>query len=221
MTAALASVVKGGALDQLKSVEPPPTETRDWLDGFAIWGTTDSRPIDRPDAERQRRILEVYDALSASLHAYLRNMGLSVEEAEDTIQETFLRLARHLKSGGDDDNLRSWVFQVAHNLTMDIHRANRHARSILDPYGEMVHEPADPRIDPERMYLKKELAASLTAAMSRLTRVQRTSILLRAEGMRYLEIALLLGVSEQRVIYVVKHGRMRLAGGLRFLRLIK
>lgn len=160
---------------------------------------------------RQEQIMELYDALCLSLYGYLRSMGLSADEAEDTVQESFLRLAVHLKEGGNDDNLRSWLFQVAHNLSMDIHRASRRVGSMGDVDSEMTDEPVDQGLNPELMYLQKERVKHLEAAMSQLTPRQRGSILLWAEGLRYGEIALVLGVSEQRVIHLVKRGLMRLA----------
>ena len=161
----------------------------------------------------QERTLELYDALHLALLRYLRRLGLSMEQGEDVIQETFVRLAEHLREGGGG-NLRSWIFRVAHNLSMDIHRASQrnHRSDIYE--GRPVEEPVDPRANPEREYLQKEEAQRVNAALARLTPQQSSSLLLRAEGLRYWEIASVLKVSEQRAIHLVKRGLARLAGGV-------
>jgi RNA polymerase sigma-70 factor, ECF subfamily len=162
----------------------------------------------------QKRTLELYEQFNPSLYRYLRSLGVSSDEAEDLIQETFLRLAGHLRESNNDSNLRSWLFQVAHNLSMDVHRARRQDQSISDLDDETKDEMADPNSDPELRYLKKEQFRRLKALMATLTPQQRNSILLRAEGLRYWEIASVLGVSEQRATFLVKRGLLRLAKGL-------
>jgi len=65
----------------------------------------------------------LYDELRASLHGYLSCLGLEPQEAEDIIQETFLKLFQGLAVGMRDENLRSWIFRVAHNLTINLHKS--------------------------------------------------------------------------------------------------
>jgi RNA polymerase sigma-70 factor (ECF subfamily) len=154
--------------------------------------------------------LKMYGALSLALCRYLRGLGLTVDAAEDVAQETFLRLARCLRDGGKIGNIQAWIFQVAHNLSMDIHRAHRRSRIDFATEGEPEQEPADPNANPEWAYLQKERTRHLRLAMTRLTPRQFRSVLLRVEGLRYREIALVLGVSEQRAIHLVKRAVVRL-----------
>ncbi|MBT9333107.1 RNA polymerase sigma factor [Paracidobacterium acidisoli] len=169
---------------------------------------------ERKDSVTQRQILELYDAYNLSLYSYLRSLGVSADKAEDVIQETFLRLVHHLRDDREQENLRAWLYQVAHNLAMDIHRASNRSFSNTD-WGEAIaDEPVDPHSNPEWQYLQKEELKRVKAAIQQLTPQQRGSLLLRAEGLRYREIALVLGVSEQRAIHLVKRGLERLAEGL-------
>ncbi len=161
-----------------------------------------------------QQTLYLYDALAPKLVKFLRHLGLDREEREDVIQEVFLRLARHLKKGNSEDNLHSWVHQVAHNLAMDIHRVNQRGQEEVELEFEPKDEPVDPKANPELVYLEKERSSRLKAAMSRLTKQQHNSILLRIQGRRYREIGDLLGISEQRAIHLVKRGIQRLTGGL-------
>lgn len=169
---------------------------------------------EQEDEKRQKQIMELYDSHSSSLYKYLRTLGLVRDEAEDVIQEAFLRLASHLLEGGADSNLRSWIFQVAHNLSMDKHRGRRRSKTSNEAVDEITVEPTDPAADPEQIYLHKETIQRVNSAMTRLTPQQRNGVLLRAQGLRYMEIASVLGVSESRAIHLVKRGLMRLTGGL-------
>jgi RNA polymerase sigma-70 factor (ECF subfamily) len=154
--------------------------------------------------------VKMYDALNTALCPYLLGLGLTIDAAEDVAQETFLRLARCLRSGGKISNMQAWIFQVAHNLSMDVHRAHRRNGNDFVVYGEPEQEPADPNANPEWAYLQKERTTQLRLAMARLTPRQFRSVLLRVEGLRYREIALELGVSEQRAIHLVKRAMVRL-----------
>jgi len=161
-------------------------------------GKSPSSEVEPPhDCEQ---IVALYDAVRPALHAYLCARGLSQEHSEDIIQETFLRLVRHTTNEGTDDNLRGWVFRVAHNLSMDLHRSERrwYRGSETVPHAA-TREQVDPAPNPEQIILLIERLARLRTAFAQLTPKQRDCLLLRSTGMRYREIAVALGVSVQRV----------------------
>jgi len=148
----------------------------------------------------RRRIIELYDDIRPALNAYLCARGLSHDHSEDIIQETFLRLVRHMVDQGTDDNLRGWLFRVARNLSTDLHRSERrwYRFDEADPYPVM-RERIDPAPNPEEMILLIERLTRFRSAFAQLTPKQRECLLLRAKGMRYREIAVVLGVSVARV----------------------
>jgi RNA polymerase sigma-70 factor, ECF subfamily len=147
-------------------------------------------------AERYQRIAELYDLLKPPLYAYLWYLGMNTDQAEDIIQETFLRLVSCRVDASKKNNLRAWIFRVAHNLSMDIHRAQRRwsLRNDDEPRS-VIRERIDPAPSPERQILLEERMRRL----AQLTSKQRRCVSLRAEGYRYREIAITLGVSVQRV----------------------
>jgi len=156
------------------------------------------------DASRQwatgEDIIQLYDHLRPSLEAYLGSRGLDRGHSEDVIQEVFLRLVRHTIKRGARANLKAWVFRVAHNLSMDYHRSKkrRHHGNETETLF-LLRERADPAPDPEQKIILLERARRLREAMAQLTPRQRRALLLRAKGLRYQEIAILMGVSVQRV----------------------
>lgn len=151
-------------------------------------------------ATSRQRIIELYDNLRPSLHAYLGTLGVSPDQAEDVIQETFLRLVRFRFEPGSQDNLRAWLFRVAHNLSMDVHRFQRRwSHNNHEQCHTVIRHRADPAPTPEQQVLLDERKRRVESAFAQLTPKQRQCVLLRAEGFRYREIATTLGVSVQRV----------------------
>src|SRR5713101_2662733 len=67
----------------------------------------------------EERILELFDTLRVPIYRYLLCLNVCPQEAEEIIQETFLRLFKHLHSGGGDNNLQAWIFRVAHNMALN------------------------------------------------------------------------------------------------------
>lgn len=147
-------------------------------------------------AEGRERVAELYDLLKPPLYAYLWYLGMNTDQAEDVIQDTFLRLVSSRFDPDGQDNLRAWIFRVARNLSMDIHRAQRRwSRRCDDEPHTVIRDRIDPAPSPEQQVLFGERLRRFAD----LTPKQRQCVLLRAEGFRYREIAATLGVSVQRV----------------------
>jgi RNA polymerase sigma-70 factor (ECF subfamily) len=166
------------------------------------------------DYGQRKRINDLYERLQAPLTAYLRRLDVSVEDCEDIIHESFLRLITHLLVGAPEVNLRGWLFQVTYNLSIDIHRENRHffALSLDESEGlSGKEEPVDTAADPQENAIREEMHRRLSTAVAQLTQQQKKCLLLRAEGMRYREIASVLGVSIQRVAKILEQGTAYLA----------
>lgn len=118
------------------------------------------------------------------LERYLICSGMVRDDAVDIVQDTFLRLHQHLLGGGARDNLRAWVFRVAHNAALNRRKSGAWRFSAaIDEAPEVIE-----RADPERLLFRKERFRRLHAAMKELPAVERDCVLLRSEGLRYREI---------------------------------
>jgi len=160
-----------------------------------IFGQEDQRTLDL-----QQRITQMYDELREPVYRYLLCRSATPIDADDVVQETFLRLYRHLNAGGKEDNLRGWIFRVAHNLS--INQVKRHSHLFSPaPGGEAELEiaQADPGPSPEELLLRREKMAHVHAAICTLSEQQQQCLYLRAEGFRYREIAEILGVTMSTV----------------------
>jgi RNA polymerase sigma-70 factor, ECF subfamily len=91
----------------------------------------------------------VFASLGSAVHGYLRAAG--ADDCEDVLSEVFLRVARGVgRFRGGDDDLRRWVFTIAHNCLMDEHRRHRRQRlfvrrlATVEPTVPAPNEPFDP-----------------------------------------------------------------------------
>jgi RNA polymerase sigma-70 factor, ECF subfamily len=142
-----------------------------------------------PPVTLEEEVTDLFEQLRDPLFRYLLSFGLSVEDGEEVIQEVFLALFQHLKSGKPRDNLRGWVFRVGHNLALKLRR--RHGGRSTQADGGA----ADGNPDPEQQALYNQRQRRMSAVIRALPRQDRECLALRAEGIRYREIAEILGVS--------------------------
>jgi RNA polymerase sigma-70 factor (ECF subfamily) len=171
----------------------------------------DSIPLVLPLSRLVARTSEaatLYSELRQPLLRYLVCLGLSTDEAQDVVQDAFLGLQRHLASGGSHENIRGWVFRVAHN----------EARNRQNSYHRRFVEPLDAEVDfvangatPEKAVLEKEKYRRLGKAIGALNASERECLLLRAGGLRYRGIGEVLGMATSTVAATVERAIKKLA----------
>ena len=144
-------------------------------------------------AEAQEIVLSLFDAHRVGVHRYVRALGVTDRDGDDVVQEVFLALFDHVARGRDRSNLRGWVFRVAHNLALR-HRAREGRRRRLLAQIE-PRSRFDSASTPEDRYATGERQARLLAVVDSLPARDRRCLQLRAEGLRYREIARVLGIS--------------------------
>lgn len=156
--------------------------------------------------------LRCFDEWHESLRRYLMCAGSRAEDADDAVQETFLRLHQHLAKGGDRSNLCGWIFQVARNYVRDQRKSVRHQRTVgWDEVLTSESGLADPGRTPECRALDAERSRRLHEAIARLPESQRECMLLRASGLRYREIGAVLGINTSSVGAAVSRATARLS----------
>ena len=171
----------------------------------------DSWPLALPLPRWAAGSLEVttlYQELRKPLLRYLVCLGLSADEAQDVVHDAFVRLQRHFADGGAQDNLRGWLFRVAHNQARN-RQASYHRR-----FGEPLADGAEfqaRQASPEQSLLERERFRRLSLAMRELGESERNCLLLRAEGLRYREIAEVLGMATSTVADTVERAIRKLA----------
>lgn len=173
---------------------------------------------ERKQSPHRSQVIELFRELRLPLYGYLIGVGMQPHDAEDVIQETFLRLHQQLAQGTKINDPRPWAFRVAHNLSMNLHRSSR--RFISESESDNANEETVPldspdyRPTPEDHYLQKELVQRLDAGMARLTEQQSQCLQLRVEGLKYREIANVMGIGVSSVAELIQRAIIRLTGEL-------
>ncbi|MBH1833244.1 RNA polymerase sigma factor [Stenotrophomonas muris] len=130
------------------------------------------------------------------LHAHVRRKLPQRSDADDVVQETWLRVIK-VAASGLLRNGRAYLYRVAHNLIADHYRQRQRRREeALD--DAQLHALADPAPLPEQHLLDAEQLRHLDAIIAALPpRSRQVFLLARVEQMALAEIGRRLGISRQ------------------------
>jgi RNA polymerase sigma-70 factor (ECF subfamily) len=146
------------------------------------------------DAEAFRALV---DRHSRALFRVAFRMTGNETDAEDVVQESFLRAYRQLGKFDERASFGTWVYRIAVNCSLDLVRSRKRR-------GEQ-QQPEDSREDPvrmavssgpgpDRLALSGELRERVAEAMNELSAAERSAFVLRHfEGMRIEEVSRVLG----------------------------
>lgn len=132
-------------------------------------------------------LLDLERSEGQALFGFAVRLGLSDAEAQDAVQESFLRLWAQWIAGAPIQNPRNWTFRTIYRVAMDEHRLRRRAVGLLDRIGRAasrapVHEPRE-QVD-------------VWSAVDQLTDRQRQVVYLRYQAdLAFEEIGTVLGIS--------------------------
>lgn len=148
-----------------------------------------------PGIPVEEEVMLLFDQMRNRLLRYVLSLGVYAHDGEDIIQEVFLSLFRHLQLGRSRANLRGWVFRVAHNLALKYRNGKRKQQARLDPDSSLVEVHLDPATNPEEQLADIQRQKRLLAIVRALPEQDQWCLYLRAEGLRYREIASALEMS--------------------------
>ncbi|HUX10546.1 MAG TPA: sigma-70 family RNA polymerase sigma factor [Terriglobia bacterium] len=165
-----------------------------------------------------------YEAFEELVNRYekkIYRLGLNLtgnpEDAEDMLQETFLKAFEHLPTFREDSRFYTWIVRIAINQGLMKLRKRRSSKEVqLDDAsnddGDVIpREFADWRPNPEQEMERTELEAILQNAARSLPMTFRTVFLLRdVEGLSTEETAEMLNLSEGAVKARLFRARLRL-----------
>ena len=133
-------------------------------------------------------------------------------QAQDLVQETYLRAWKYFASFQTGTNCRAWLFRILHNVWADSFRQTRRELS-LDEQSESAIEPY---YDWEDEFMRDELSVELEQALAQLPESHRWAVLLAdVEELSYREIARVLDCPIGTVMSRINRGRRTLARLLR------
>ncbi|MCP4383818.1 MAG: sigma-70 family RNA polymerase sigma factor [Hyphomicrobiales bacterium] len=159
-----------------------------------------------PDQALDARLAGLESALPAlrpELHRYCARMTGSVIDGEDVLQEALLNASRALVGGAVVEDLRAWLFRIAHNTAMNHFRSRKNEMALKEHLDR-----DEPTVD--EMPEHGDVAASLRPFLD-LTPKQRSTVILRdVLGYSAAEVADLTESSVQSVKSALHRGRMML-----------
>lgn len=123
-----------------------------------------------------------------------RNVLGSSADAEDAVQETFLKVQRSIASFRGQSSFVTWTYRILINTCYDARRSRLRKKEVSTTDDESEETP---RMEPRAPAAHPSLRMALERALAKLTRHQRDVFLLyEVEGFRHAEIAGMLEITE-------------------------
>ena len=151
-----------------------------------------------------------------ALYRTALRMTRSEADAEDLVQETYIRAFRFREQFAPGTNLKAWLFRILTNTFINQYRrkAARPQSTELDDVDESIlyrHmrdvAPASQSPDPETLIVDNTVSSEVKDALEELPEKFRTTVLLDVEGFSYKEIAETLDIPIGTVMSRLHRGR--------------
>ena len=144
--------------------------------------------------------LRAYERLYALHGARMKNLARNIlgsaTDAEDAVQETFLKVQRGIASFRGQSSFVTWTFRILVNTCHDARRSRLRKKEVA-ANDEQQRDDAAPRPELRASVAHPSLRLALERALAKLTRHQRDVFLLyEVEGFRHAEISSMLEISE-------------------------
>ena len=137
------------------------------------------------DSEAFRALVEGH---SRAVYRLAHRMTGNSQDAEDVVQETFLKAYRQLGRFESRANFGTWLHRIAVNCSIDVIRGRKHQETAHDAAdldtlegGPGARPGSTEHVDPspERLMLSTEVQDKVTSAMDGLTHMERAAFVLR------------------------------------------
>jgi RNA polymerase sigma-70 factor (ECF subfamily) len=151
-----------------------------------------------------------------ALYRTALRMTRSEADAEDLVQETYIRAFRFRDQFTLGTNMKAWLFRILTNTFINTYRRKAAQPEVTDLEGvdefSLYRRMADDRAassspDPEAELLKSVVDTEVTDALEELPEKFRTTVLLDVEGFSYKEIAEMLSIPIGTVMSRLHRGR--------------
>jgi RNA polymerase sigma-70 factor (ECF subfamily) len=179
--------------------------------------TTDDFSLEalrRGDRAEFARLVDTYYEM---IYRLAQRMLENSQDAEDVLQETFIKAFNHLKDFDGRSSVSTWLYRIATNeALMMIRRRKPASLSIEEPsndegFGQEPMQIVDFCCLPEETFMSDEVKAQLDAAVEKLPPTLRVVFILRdIQGLSTRETGQVLDLSEMAVKTRLSRARLRL-----------
>ncbi len=174
-------------------------------------------PLPQTNPEPQLELRAIFLAHHRQLFNIAYRLTGSREEAEDVVQQIFVRLSRDLARFRREAELSTWLYRIVVNSSLDVLRRFRRRRRQEIPMSLIVNEPFHSTAAETHLH-RAELAEKLQQALARLRPPFRAVIVLRDfEDMTYDQIAEVLRLDAGTVASRLSRARLKLKSELKRL----
>lgn len=150
-----------------------------------------------------------------ALFGYAMTLTRDKTDAEDLVQETYLRAVKAANQPQPETNLKAWLFVIMRNAWFNIMRHKHHGLRIFESDDEQAAAANDQTYDPHLVYLRKLEQEQVRDAIEKLPDAYREVVVLRdIEGFSYQEIATVLNCPAGTVMSRLGRARGKLRDAL-------
>ena len=166
---------------------------------------------DSPPTAHEEEVVSLFEQFRVPVLRYLLSCRVPVADAEEILQEVFILLFQDLRRGKSSTNRVGWVFRTAHHFVLKHRdRMRRHAEHF-HTHSAAVEGVADQSAGADVALEETQRQRSLMAVVRALPEQDQRCLHLRAEGLRYREIAEILGMSLGAVANSLERSMARIA----------
>ncbi len=162
------------------------------------------------DSTNYRYLVERYEE---KLKRYIKRLlYINTEDAEDILQEVFIKAYRSLNSYNSKYKFSNWIYRIAHNEAVSFLRKNKRRRLeiVNDPENNILENLAS-GLDIEKEYMQKDSFKELEIELSKLDSKYRDVLVLKYfEEMDYNEISEILHISSGTVGSLISRAKVKL-----------
>ena len=136
---------------------------------------------------------------SRYIYSLAHRMTGNAQDAEDVVQEAWLKAHKQLSRFESRADFRTWMHRITVNCSIDLIRARRHREDAHDPtdleQGPLSEKGAEAQPTPERVAASVQISDRVNEALGLLTALERAAFTLRhVEGMSIEEVGARLGM---------------------------
>jgi RNA polymerase sigma-70 factor, ECF subfamily len=173
---------------------------------FAGWLEVEA--VARPGQDAHARVTALVAEYSTILYRVAYSVVRNAADAEDVVQETFLRVLRHIDKLDEVRDYRVWLVRITWNLVLDRKRRAK-TRPLVDNFEEVTRVLPTEELSAERMAITAQRHAHILGLIETLPERERQVLLLSAiKQLSTVEIARVLETTESTIrsrLYRARH----------------
>src|ERR1700723_2663417 len=171
-------------------------------------GWLEAERVAKPEHDAHAQVTALVEEYSTTLYRVAYSVTRNPADAEDVVQETFLRVLRHRNKLAEVRDHRVWLVRVARSLVLDRKRRAK-SRPQVGGYDELARVLPTGEMSAEKMVITAQRHARILALIDTLPAREREVLLLSAvKELSTVEIALVLDTTESTIrsrLYRARH----------------